>query len=191
MKPAVILLLTLLVSGVHASCYALSCNCDDWIKKGGYCVDYVKTRIDTFPIPYKDDMPALKNIEVGEVTEGDVAVFKIKTYWHVAYVERVHRNPGGEATAIDVTEMNFGDPLSFAEFRAKWKSNSRNEWNRATCCGVTDDYGEISSRRNVDLSTVTQVWSPDDVVSEGNGQLRIKRIVDKVRKVIQRLLEDT
>lgn len=190
-KAAFKILLTLLIVGVHTCCYAVSCNCDDWMEKGGYCVDYIKTKIPTFKIPYKDEMPGLKNTSVCNVTEGDVAIFTVRNYWHVAYVEKVHRDQHGEATAIDVSEMNFGGDLSFAEFKNKWKSKSWTEWNRALCCGITDNYDEISVRKNIDLDTVKQIWSPDDVVSEGVGAQRIKIILGKIREVISRFTEFT
>jgi len=152
--------------------------------KGGYCVDYIKTRIPTFPIPHKDEMPELKNTDISNVTEGDVAIFTIKNYWHVAYVEKVHRDQQGEATAIDVSEMNFGDELSFADFKDKWKSKKQAEWNRAICCGITDNYDEMTFRKNVALDTVKQLWSPDDVGYEDIGGGRVKAIVGKVREVM-------
>lgn len=191
MKSSLLMVLMILISGSQTYCYALRCNCNDWMEKGGYCVDYIKTRIPTFPIPTKEEMIDLKNADIDEVTEGDVAIFTIKNYWHLAYVERVHRDPRGEATAIDVSEMNFGDELSFAEFKAKWKSRNKSEWNRTFCCGITDNYDEITFRENIPLSTVKQIWSPDDVESEGNGRRRVKEIVGKVKEVINRFLELT
>jgi hypothetical protein len=183
------IVLTILISGIYTCCYAARCNCDDWMGKGGYCVDYIKEKISTFPIPQKHEMAKFKNADITDVTEGDVAIFTIKNYWHVAYVEKVHRNLRREATAIDVSEMNFGDELSFAEFKAKWKSNSQAEWNRALCCGITDNYDEISLRKNVALNTVKQIWSPDDVASEGLGGRRVKAIVGKVREVIDQFFD--
>ena len=191
MKHIAVMVLTVLLCGIHTSCYALRCNCDDWIEKGGYCVDYIKERIPEFSIPYKDDMDALKTTDIDDVTEGDVAIFAIKNYWHVAYVEKVHRKSRGEAVAIDVREMNFGDQLSFSEFKAQWKSSSQQEWNRAFCCGITDNYDRVTWRKNIPLTTVTQVWSPDDVASEGIGRRRVSTIVDKARKVINGLVEYT
>jgi hypothetical protein len=186
-----IIALTILLSGIHTCCYAAKCNCDDWMEKGGYCVDYIKTRIQIFPAPLnKEDMVSLKNADIDDVTEGDVAIFTIKNYWHVAYVEKVHRNPQGEATAMDLSEMNFGDELSFAEFKDKWKSKSKAEWNRALCCGVTDNYDEVHLRKNVPVDTVKQIWSPDDV-AEGVGGRRVKAIVGKVREVINQFFEFT
>ena len=191
MKRITVIVLAILISGIHTCCYAVSCNCDDWMEKGGYCVDYIKTRIPTFTIPSKDEMADLKNTDIADVTEGDVAIFTIENYWHVAYIEKVHRNLLGNATAIDVSEMNFGDDLSFAEFKAKWKSKSRAEWNRTFCCGITDNYDQITSRKNIDLNTVKQIWSPDDVASEGIGRRQVKAIVGKVREFINRFFEFT
>ena len=194
MKLVSVFVLTVLISGIHTCCYALRCdvNCDDWMERGGYCFDYINTKIPIFPDALtKEDMAGLKNTDLPDVAEGDVAIFTIKNYWHVAYVENVHRNQAGEATAIDVSEMNFGDVLSFAEFKAKWKSKSRAEWNRALCCGITDNYDEISFRKKVALSMVSQIWSPDDVASEDVGGLQVKAIAGKVREVLNRFLELT
>jgi hypothetical protein len=134
-------------------------------------------------------MVGFKNTDIDDVSEGDVAIFTIKNYWHVAYVEKVHRDHRGEATAIDVSEMNFGDELSFAEYKDKWKSASQEEWNRALCCGVTDNYAEISLRKGLDLDRVKQVWSPDAAASKGNGRRRIRALVGRVREVVNRFFE--
>lgn len=191
MKLIALLILTILISGTQY-CYAARCNCDDWLGRGGYCVDYINTKIPIFPSPlYKEDMAELKNTDIDEVTEGDVAMFTIDNYWHVAYVENVHHNQQGEATSIDVSEMNFGDELSFVEFKDKWKSKSQAEWNRALCCGITDNYDEVTLRKNVALSTVKQIWSPDDVAPDDVGAPRVKAIVGKVRAVINRFFEFT
>jgi hypothetical protein len=191
MKRITLFVLTILMSGLAANGHAADCSCDDWMRKGGYCVDYVKTRIPTFPIPTKDDMVGLKNASISDITDGDVAIFTIKNYWHVAYVENVRRNQRGEATAIDVSEMNSGDEMSFPEFKAKWKSRSKAEWNRAVCCGVTDSYDQITVRKNIDIDTVKQIWSPDDVAPEGIGRRRVKAMASKVREVFNRFLEFT
>lgn len=184
--------LVILISSIPGYCFAVPCECDDWMEKGGYCVDYVKSRIPIFPIPQnKDDMEKLTNATISEITEGDVAIYTISNYWHVAYVEKVHRNHRGEAVTIDVSEMNFGDEPTFAEFRKKWKSRSEAEWNRAICCGVTDNYDKVSVRKNVALSSVKQIWSPDNVVPEGTGERRVKAIVGKVKEVLNRVLEFT
>ncbi|HJV35324.1 CHAP domain-containing protein [Geomonas sp.] len=190
MKFFATILLAALLSGAQTRCYAVSCNCNDWIERQGYCVDYVKERIPTFPVPTKDDMPALQNTGVDNITEGDVAIFTIKNYWHVAYVEKVHRDQHGDATAIDVSEMNFGDTVSFPEFRAKWQAKSKAEWSRALCCGVTENYDRITFREDIPLSTVKQVWSPDDVPSDARRH-PFKEAVDKIKEVVNRLMDLT
>ena len=172
-------------------CYA-DCNCDDWVNKDGYCVDYVKTRIPSFPIPNSvEEIVDLKNKDVGEVTEGDVAIFDLGNYWHVAYVENVHLDEQGHATAIDVSEMNFGGQMSFAEYKKKWRSRDRSEWQRARCCGVTDRYDQTGVRKNVALSTVTQIWSPRPAASEGTGWKHGLAVVNKVREVLNRFIHFT
>lgn len=191
MKSVAIVLLTLAIAGSYTPCYAARCNCDVWMDRGGYCVDYIKERIPSFLIPTKDDMLALKNTEVADVTEGDVAIFTIKNYWHVAYVEAVHRDRRGEPTAIDVSEQNFGDELSFVDFKTRWKSNSRQEWNQALCCGITENFDRVTWRRNISISTVKQVWSPDDAASAGTGRQRVNAFVDKVREVLNKFLDYT
>uniref|UniRef100_C6E910 Peptidase C51 domain-containing protein n=1 Tax=Geobacter sp. (strain M21) TaxID=443144 RepID=C6E910_GEOSM len=188
MRHVAIVVLTLAIAGRYTPCYAVRCNCDVWMEKGGYCVDYIKDRIPSFLIPSKDDMVALKNTDIAEITEGDVAIFAVKNYWHVAYVESVHRNLRGEATAIDVSEMNFGDELSYLEFKTRWKSNSRHEWNQALCCGITENYDRITWRKNISISKVKQVWSPDNAPSEGIGRQRVKAFLGKARDVFNELL---
>jgi len=160
------------------------------MNKAGYCVDYVKDKIPEFPIPQNTtEIASLKNKEISEITEGDVAIFSLRNYWHVAYVEKVHRNQQGIASAIDVSEMNFGDQMSFDEFRASWKSKNENEWKRAICCGVTDKYDQRSFRKNVTLDTVKQIWSPDSAESESVGVRRVRTVVDKVREVLNRFID--
>lgn len=178
---------TFVITGMqHTSCYA-DCNCDDWVEKGGYCVDYVKSRIPAFPIPQNTtEIAVLKNREISDVTEGDVAMFNFSNYWHVAYVEKVHQDQQGNATAIDVSEMNFGDQMSFNEFKKKWRQKSRSEWERALCCGVTDNYDQTGSRKKVALNTVKQIWSPDSAVSGVAKKERDDTVFDKVREVLNR-----
>lgn len=186
-----VIILAIMMAGTHTCCFA-GYDCTDWMNKGGYCVDYVKSIIPAFPIPQNtDEIEDLKNKNIPDVTEGDVALFSIRNYWHAAYVENVHRNQQGDALAIDVREMNFGDQLTFAEFKSNWKSKSTFEWQRAIYCGVTDDYGQTSTRKNVALNTVTQIWSPDTSVPEGGNSWRGKAIVNKVREVLNRIFEFT
>jgi hypothetical protein len=181
-----VIVITIVIAGTHTSCHA-GCNCDDWMKKGGYCVDYIKTKIPTFPIPQNTtEIAALKNKGIPDVSEGDVAMFYIRNYWHVAYVENVHLDQHGNATSIDVSEMNFGGPMSFREYKNKWRVKSRSEWKRALCCGVTDNYAQTSSRKNVALNTVKQIWSPVSAVSEDVDGERNVTILDKMREVFNR-----
>jgi len=186
-----VIAITVVLFCMYSSCYA-GCNCEDWAEKGGYCVDYVKSKIPIFPIPQNtNEIIDLKNKDIAEVTEGDVAIFKLSNYWHVAYVEEVQRNQNGDAIAIDIEEMNFGDQMSFAEFKSKWKSKSESEWKRALCCGITDNYDQASSRNNVALNTVKQIWSPDTAESESANGLSGNEIVGKAREVINRLIQFT
>lgn len=173
-----------------ADSFALNCDCGDWMSKGGYCVDYIKERIPGFPIPQNTtEIASMKNKPVTEITEGDVAIFNFSNYWHVAYVEKVHRGPKGDARLIDVSEMNFGDRLTRDEFKGKWKSRNEREWQRAICCGVTDKYDELSFRKNVAVNTVTQVWSPDPDDLEAVRTRKDRGVVDKVREVLNRFAE--
>jgi len=183
-----IIVTAILITGLQTSCYA-SCNCDDWMNKGGYCVDYIKTKIPTFPIPQTiSEITTLKNKDIPDVTEGDVAIFYFRNYWHVAYVEKVHQDQQGIATAIDVSEMNFGDDMSFGEYKQKWKQKSKLEWKRALCCGVTDNYDETSSRKNVALTAVKQIWSPVSPASGSVNEEHDDSIIDKVREALNRII---
>jgi hypothetical protein len=59
---------------METSCYA-ACNCGDWMNKGGYCVDNVKTKISTSPVLKTDtEIAALNNKGIPEVTEGPAAL---------------------------------------------------------------------------------------------------------------------
>lgn len=187
MKRIAAVVVTLLILPTYS--FALRCSCDDWMEQGGYCVDYVKERIPAFPIPSKDDMEQLPNADVADVEEGDVAIFSMNNYWHVAYVEKVHRDAEGKATALDVSEMNFGGQMSFAEFKARWKSSSKEEWHRASCCGITDNYDRVTRRKYVAIETVTQLWSPDEVASERSPRRRLKAIAAKAREVMDRFYQ--
>lgn len=188
MKRSSLLVTAIIITGIHTSCYA-GCNCDDWVNRDGYCVDYVKTRIPTFPIPNSvAEITVLKNKEIPDVAEGDVAIFDLGTYWHVAYVEKVRLDQQGKPTAVDVSEMNFGGNLSFNEYKGKWGPKKKSAWKRALCCGVTDKYSETSMRKNVALDTVTQIWSPRSAASEGVGGKYRLSVVDKVKEVLNRFI---
>ena len=166
MRIVLIIVSMALFTAVNSSCYA-GCNCDDWVVKGGYCVDYVKSRIPSFPIPTNaSEIVNLKNKETTKITEGDVAIFSVSNYWHVAYVEKVHTDKHGNATSIDVSEMNFGRQVSFDDYQIKWQSKDKREWNRALCCGITSKYDQISKRKYVSLDTVKQIWTPSSGLLE-------------------------
>lgn len=176
----------LAITLIYTHCYA-GCDCSDWVNKRGYCVDYIKSKIPTFPVPKThSETAALKNKEITDAREGEVAIFKVSNYWHVAYVEKVHRNKSGVALAIDVSEMNFGGPLSFDEFKATWNSTNESEWKKALCCGVTDKYDQTSSRKKVPLATVMHIWSPTSVVSNGASGEHETNIIKKISKVLNR-----
>jgi hypothetical protein len=161
LKHVITIVVVALITVVNTNCFA-GCNCDDWVKRGGYCVNYVNSRIPIFPIP--QDVAAiksLKNKEITEVEKGDVAIFDLGAYWHVAYVEKVHVDQHGKATAVDVSEMNFGEQLTYDDFRHKWGVTSVSEWKRAICCGVTKAYDRTSIRENIELSSIHQIWSTE------------------------------
>lgn len=186
MRRFLIIAVVVLITLNHTICHA-DCDCNDWMDKEGYCVDYVKERIPIFPVPNNvAEIAALKNKRITEVLEGDVAIFDLGNYWHVSYVEKVHLDQSGNPVAIDVSEMNFGDQMSFYEYKNRWGQKNRSEWKRALCCGVTDEYGRKNLRNNVALNSVTQIWSPYNVEPEGTGGRRIKIIADKVREVLNR-----
>ncbi len=180
----------IVIACLSTNSYSADCTCVDWVEKGGYCVDYVKDKIPSFPIPLSaTEIVSLKNKEITEITEGDVAIFNYRKYWHVAYVEKVHRDQQGDASAIDVSEMNSGEQMTFDEFKSTWKSKSESEWKRAICCGVTDKYDQLDFRNNIALNTVKQIWSPVFVGTNGITPGGYKAIVEKVRRVFNQLLE--
>jgi len=189
MKP-ILFTVSILTACLTANSFALNCDCSDWMNKGGYCVDYIKGKIPVFPIPQNTTaIASLKNKQVSEITEGDVAMFNFSNYWHVAYVEKVHRDQKEVARSIDVSEMNFGDRLTLDEFKAKWKSRNEREWQRAICCGVTDKYDETSYRKNVAINMVKQIWSPDPDDLETVNSRKDRGVVDKAKEVLNRFVE--
>lgn len=189
MKRIIIIVTAIVITGMHTRSYA-GCDCDDWMAKGGYCVDYIKTKIPTFPIPQNTtEIEVLKNRDIPEVTEGDVALFDLSSYWHVAYVEKVHLDQQGKAISIDVSEMNFGGHMSFEEYKKIWRQKSRSEWKRALCCGVTDNYDQTSSRKNVALNTVKQIWSPAE--TEGFKGEHDDSVFNKAREVFNQFFQFT
>lgn len=160
-------LAVMLFCGTPAVC--AQWDCDDWVARRGYCVDYVKARIPTFPVPESEaDMGRLNNREVRNIAAGDVAVFDLGRYWHVAYVECVHRDRRGTPIAIDVSEHNFGARMTADHYRRMW-GGQKYEWERAVWCGVTKNYGQRSVRSNVPIGTVQQVWSPAPHRRPGQG----------------------
>jgi hypothetical protein len=182
--PIIVTVIVIIV--MHTSCYA-DCSCDDWVNRAGYCVDYVKTKIPIFPIPHNAvEIKALKNKEISNVTEGDVAIFDLGKYWHFSYVEKVHIDQQGNATAIDVSEMNFGGQMSFHEYMNKWSPKNEREWKKALCCGVTNTYGQTSFRKNIPLKTIKQIWSPISVASEDVWGRRGNTVVNRVSEFINR-----
>jgi hypothetical protein len=142
------------------TCFS-SWNCDDWVARRGYCVDYVKSRVPSFPLPGSvDEIARLDNKNVKKVAKGDVAIFDLGRYWHVAYVENVYRDKKGNALSIDVSEKNYGEKMTHGVFMKKWDSQQSSDWQRAVWCGVTSKYGQTSMRTNVAIDSVEQIWSP-------------------------------
>lgn len=167
-------------------------SCDDWVKKGGYCVDYVKSKIAAFPVPKDEaEITLLNNKASKDVAEGDVAIFDLGNYWHVAFIEKVHLDQQGNPTAIDVSEMNFGGRMSLDDYRKKWSPKSRNEWKRAISCGVTKKYGRTGKRTKIALSSVQQIWSPDIVAAQAGSAGIASRLLGKVREAYNHLLQIT
>jgi hypothetical protein len=179
------------ITGMHTACYA-GCNCDDWMNRGGYCVDYVKTKIPTFPIPKTDaEISALNNKGIPEVSEGDIAIFDLGNYWHAAYVEKVHLDQHGRATAIDVSEMNFGGQLSYDEYKKRWNPGNEGEWKRALCCGVTNRYDLTGLRKDIALSSVKQIWSPASAASRENSAGQSDTLLEKAREAFNHFIQFT
>jgi hypothetical protein len=192
MKRCIELILILILTSVGTNSFA-GCNCDDWMNRGGYCVDYVKAKIPTFPIPKTDtEIEALKNKAISSVEEGDVAIFDLGRYWHVAYVEKVHTDSQGRATSIDVSEKNFGGQISYDEYQDRWHTTSEREWRRALCCGVTNRYNQRGYRRNISIGSVEQIWDPDIAATQKTiGGDRDGTVLDKVRETLNHLIQFT
>jgi len=164
-------------------------SCDDWVKRSGYCVDYVKSKIPAFPVPKDEaEITLLNNKLSKDVEVGDVAIFDLGNYWHVAYIEKVHLDQHGKPTAIDVSEMNFGGRMSLTDYRKKWSPKSRNEWKRAISCGVTKKYGRTGKRTKIALSSVQQIWSPVIAASQAGDAGNTSTLLDRVRQAFNHFL---
>lgn len=191
MRRGIEIVIVLALIAVGNNCFA-DCTCDDWVKRGGYCVDYVKAKIPTFPVPKSvAEITALKNKETAKVEEGDVAIFDLGRYWHVAYVEKVHKDSQGIATAIDVSEMNFGGQMSYGDYKKRWSSKNRNEWKRSVCCGVTKNYDRIDQRRNIALASIGQIWSPVPAAPRETGDEKDETLMERVREAFNQFIQFT
>lgn len=160
------------------------CNCDDWVNLHGYCVDYVKSRVPSFPVPLSySEIAELKNRDIRNIAAGDVAIFFTGNFWHVAYVEKVRLDRSGVPAAIDVSEMNYGRQPRYVEYKKRWRRYGRDEWLRAVNCGVTRNYARVDRRRGVPLETVRQVWSPAEPVAKPEAAVgfQLGLLVGKVR----------
>lgn len=176
------------------SCFCSPCfadwNCDDWVARRGYCVDYVKSRIPSFPIPDgEDDIKRLNNRHVRDVARGDVAIFDLGRYWHVAYVENVHRDGHGNVVAIDVSEKNYGPRMSPAHYRKTWGNGHGSEWKRAVWCGVTKKFGQNGVRTNVPIDTVEQVWTPRPSLAQRIRSGSMTGLLDRTGKFLKSLVD--
>jgi len=183
MKNFVSIVLFCLVILVRTNCFADS-YCEDWMTRGGYCVDYVKSKVPAFPVPLNHDaMVGLKNKETSKVAVGDVAIFDMGNYWHVAYVEKVHMDRHGHVKTVDVSEMNFGRQLRYNEYLNKWSVQDKKEWQRAISCGVTKNYAQVGARKNVALKTIKSIWSPAVAESEKNvAENQISSVLSMVKE---------
>ena len=160
MKPIVEIVVVILLLLQTKTCFA-SWSCDDWVARRGYCVDYVKSRVPSFPLPGSvAEIARLDNKSIRKVAKGDVAIFDLGRYWHVAYVENVYRDKNGNVLSIDVSEKNYGEKMTQGVFKKKWDSHTPSDWQRAVWCGVTSNYGQTSLRTNVAIDSVEQIWSP-------------------------------
>ena len=178
-----------LFAALPTICFA-DCNCSDWISKGGYCVAYVRSRINSLPSPQGAaaiNIPSNKDIK--DVEEGDAAIFAVGKYGHVAYVEKVNRDNNGKAVSINVSEMNYGKNYTLDEFVKRWnpdKKNAKSELDRAVCCGVTSLYMVQKPRTSIPIKSIDHIWSPNhnsnakqsQPHNSNNYQIRISNIDD-------------
>ena len=162
------------------------------MNRGGYCVDYVKTKIPSFPIPKSDaEIVALKNKGIPDVTEGDVAIFDLVNFWHAAYVEKVHLDQQGRATAIDVSEMNFGRQISFNEYNKRWGPKIRVNGKEPSVAVSRRIYDRASVRKNIALDSIKQIWSPVAAVSQELSLRHAGTLVNKASEALYQLIQFT
>ena len=126
--------LTLLASGLSASLSATSlliapqsatakttCNCSNYLGQG-YCTDYIRTKLGN-----KTSRGDAQNFPTNTKTPtaNSVAVFKWRTYGHVAWVESVDNNK----KTFTVSHWNYG------------KSVGKEPQD---CCSVTKNFGKVT-----------------------------------------------
>ena len=77
---------------------------------------------------------------------GDVAIFDLGAYGHVAYVEQVNRDADGTPISVNLSEWNYG---------SSWKSDHNGQ-----ACGATNLFGQLLAppRNNVPVSNVNRFW---------------------------------
>lgn len=109
----------------------------------GYCTDYIQQRLGRKPSGDAGTWPG--NTSVASIRQGDVAIFNVGSYGHVAYVEQVIADKSGKPTHIRVSEMNWAPVLPGAE-------NQK--------CAITSNFGKVTTRPAVPIAAVARVWRP-------------------------------
>lgn len=123
-------------------------DCSKYIKMGGYCTDYVKSKVKPKNAPSGDAKTWPNNVSKKDVKKGDAAIFKsVGSYGHVAYVEKVNLDKKKNPTSVDISEMNWGGkpPMMLSDYALR------------VSCGVTDKFGVVS-KRTVSINDVSGFW---------------------------------
>lgn len=132
----------LLSSGIaHAQSPGFMRDCQSWIEKKGYSVDYIEQKLGKrqpgFATMWRGNVP-LKDVQPGDVL---LIHFSAPGALHAALVEEVRRLADGTVEGIRVSEWNWGRMVDRR-------------------CFVTENFGRPAPPRWVDPEAVEAVWRP-------------------------------
>lgn len=130
------------ISMVFTSYFAIGADCSKYLGRG-YCTDYIQVITGSTQGGNAKDW--VSNIEKQDVAVGDVAIFTLGAYGHVAFVESVRLDDRGAPQSVDLSEWNYSKEYVDPD------------------CVVTSSFGITTKRRNVSLNTISGFWR-----AEGN-----------------------
>lgn len=120
-----------------ASALVYAADCSQYLGKG-YCTDYIFAQTGQRQPGDAQDWNGDHDLSL--LQKGDVAIFDLGTYGHVALVENVNKDSSGTPVSVNLSEWNYG-PTYVNE-----------------ACAVTNAFGIRGTRENIPVSTVDRFW---------------------------------